>query len=77
MGGTNYSQGSSYLQHLGEQKQSRSAVEEACNSIAWAHSMAGLAPPTSTPFVKAMLEALQQLLAKPTVNKPCDSGHVG
>jgi len=58
-----------YLQHFGNSRQSKSAVEEACNAIAWMHSTVGLPPPTASTFVKANLEGLQRLLAKPTVKK--------
>ena len=58
-----------YLQSLGEKSQSKSAVEEACNAVVWVHSTAGLPTPTTSPFVKAMLEGMQWLLARPTVKK--------
>ena len=57
-----------YLQHLAETKCSKSAVEEAVNGLAWAHSMAGIPPPTVSPIVQTTLEGLKQSLAKP-VNK--------
>ena len=47
-----------YLQSLGERSQSKSAVEEACNAIAWAHSTAGLPTLITSPFVKATLEGM-------------------
>ena len=58
-----------YLQFLADSSQSRSAVEEACNAIAWVHSTAGLLSPTTSPFVRATLDGLQRLLAKPAVKK--------
>ena len=58
-----------YLQHLAEESKSRSAIEEACNSVSWIHSTAGMIPPMSDPFVKATLEGLQRSLAKPVVKK--------
>ena len=58
-----------YLQHLAEESGSKSAVEEACNALAWIHSTAGLSSPSSHPFVKATLEGLQRTLAKPVVKK--------
>ena len=58
-----------FIQFLADSTKSRSAIEEAYNSIAWVHSTAGLLSPTVSPFVKAMLEGLQRLLAKPTVKK--------
>jgi len=57
-----------YLQHLAEAKCSKSAVEEAVNGLAWAHSMAGISSPTDSPIVKTTLEGLKRTLAKP-VNK--------
>ena len=44
-------------------------VEEAGNAVSWVHASAGLSFPSPDPFVKATLEGLQQLLAKPTVKK--------
>ena len=58
-----------YLQHLGDTSQSKAAVEAACNALAWVHSTAGLPSPTILPFVKATLEGMQRILAKPTVKK--------
>ena len=58
-----------YLQHLGDTSQSEAEVEGACNALAWIHSTAGLPSPTVSPFVKATLEGMQRILAKPTVNK--------
>lgn len=58
-----------YLQHLGDSSQSKAAVEGACNALAWIHSTAGLPSPTLSPFVKATLEGMQRILAKPTVKK--------
>jgi len=57
-----------YLQHLTDGLASKSAVEEACDSLAWVHSTAGLMSPTGSPFVKVTWEGLQKSLAKP-VNK--------
>ena len=57
-----------YLQYLGEETHSKSAVEEACN-VAWIHTTASLTPITAHPFVKATLEGLQRTLAKPIVKK--------
>ena len=57
------------LQHLADGLGSKSAVEEACNSLAWVHSIAGLLSPTVSPFVKATLEGLQRSLAKPVIKK--------
>ena len=58
-----------YLQHLADESGSKSAVEEICHALAWVHSTAGLASPSSHPFVKATLEGLQRSLAKPVVKK--------
>ena len=57
-----------YLQHLGQSKGSKAAVEEAVNAISWAHSMAGLPPPTTDPFIHAVLDVLKRSLVKP-INK--------
>ena len=59
-----------YLQHLGETKASKSTVEEAVNGLAWAHSVAGIASPTSSPFIQTTLEGLKRTLAKPVCKKP-------
>ena len=58
-----------YLQHIGDTVGSKAAVEEACNALAWVHSAAGLAPPMASPIVRATLEGLQRMLAKPVVKK--------
>lgn len=57
------------IQFLADSTKSRSAIKEACNSIVWVHSMTGLASPTVSPFVKAMLESLERVLENPTVKK--------
>ena len=59
----------SYLQHLSEKTESKAAVEEAVNAVAWMHSSAGLMTPSSHPLVRATLEGLQRTLAKPVVKK--------
>jgi len=56
-----------YLQYIGEKKTSKSAAEEVCNALAWAHSISGLTLPSTHPLVKTTLEGLQHLLAKPVV----------
>ena len=58
-----------YLQHLADETGSKSAVEEICHALAWVHSTAGLASPSSHSYVKATLEELQRSLAKPVVKK--------
>jgi len=65
-----------YLQHLGETVKSKSAVEKACNALAWVHSTSGFASPSSYPFVKATLEGLQRELARPIVKKEPVSGEM-
>ena len=55
-----------YLQHLAEESGSKSA---ACHALAWVHSTAGLASPSSHQFMKATLKGLQRSLAKPVVKK--------
>ena len=57
-----------YLQHLSESKSSKSAVEEAVNCVAWAHSVAGIPSPTATTLVQSTLGGLKRSLARP-VNK--------
>ena len=58
-----------YLQHLGEETESKAAVKEACNAVSWMHASAGLSSLLADPFVKATLEGLQRSLAKPVVKK--------
>lgn len=58
-----------HLQHLGDKTKSRVAVEGACNALTWIHFTAGLPSPMLSPFVKATLEGMQRILAKPTVKK--------
>jgi len=58
-----------YLQYLGKETHSKSAIEEACNAIAWVHTTAGLVSTTAHPFVKATLEGLRRTLAEPVVKK--------
>jgi len=45
-----------YLQHLAEVKGSKAAVEEAVNSLSWAHNLAGITPPSASPIVQVALE---------------------
>jgi len=58
-----------YLQHLGNIKQSRAAVEEAAYAIAWAYQMAGLPSPSINPLVQTTLSGLRRVLAQPVVKK--------
>jgi len=51
-----------YLQYLGEIKASKSAVEEAVNSVSWAHSVGGIPSPTAAPLVQSTLGRLRRLL---------------
>ena len=53
-----------YLQHLGETRASKSAVEEPVNGLAWAHSMAGITSTTNSPFI-----GLKRAFAKPVCKK--------
>jgi len=48
-----------YLQHLANTKSPKAAVEEAVNSVAWAHAMAGLPLLTATPLVQSTLGGLK------------------
>ena len=58
-----------YLQHLGESKNSKAAVEEAVTCVSWAHTMAGLTSPTTDPLVWVTLEGLKRACAKPVQKK--------
>ena len=58
-----------YLQSIAETAKSKSAVEEAVNSISWAHQMAGVPSPTASTFVKSTVQGLQRKLARPVVKK--------
>ena len=58
-----------YLQHLGETKKSKSAVEEAVNSLAWVYSIAGVISATPDPLVQNTMEGLKRILAKPVQKK--------
>jgi len=58
-----------HLQYLGEETRSKSAVEEACNAVAWVHTTAGQTPTITHPFIKATLEGLQPTIAKSVVKK--------
>ena len=58
-----------YLQHLGESKNSKAAVEEAVNCLSWAHTMAGLTSPATDPLVRATLEGLKRACTKPVQKK--------
>ena len=58
-----------YLQHLGDKTHSKSAAEEACNALAWIHSSAGIASPSTHPFVKAVLEGVKRTHARPVIKK--------
>ena len=67
-----------YLQHLADTTNSKSAVEEAYNALAWVHFTAGLSSPTSSVFVKSTLEGLQRRLARPIIKKtPVTIGMLG
>ena len=58
-----------YLQHLGDTSGSKSAVEEAVNSVSWVHQLAGYPAMSESPFVRIVLDGLQRKLAKPKVRK--------
>jgi len=58
-----------YMQSLAELTRSKSAVEEACNAVAWVHAMANCHSPTKSHFVKTVLQGLQRNLAKPVTKK--------
>ena len=58
-----------YLQYLADSTNSKLAVEEAYNALAWVHGTAGFSSPTSSVFVKVTLEGLQRRLARPSAKK--------
>lgn len=58
-----------YLQHVGNVTASKAAVEEAVNTISWAHHLAGYPDMSESPFVRMVLDGLQRQLAKPKVRK--------
>ena len=58
-----------YMQHLSESTESKAAVEEAVHALSWLHGLAGLQPLGGSPLVKATLEGLRRILAKPKVRK--------
>jgi len=58
-----------YLQHLAEVKGSKAAVEEAVNSLSWAHNLTGITPPSASPIVQIALEGLRRALARPVCKK--------
>ena len=63
-----------YLQHVGDNTASKSAVEEAVNAIGWVQQLAGYPPVSESPFVRIVLDGLQRQLAKPKVRKEPVSG---
>ena len=58
-----------YVQHLSESTESKAAVEEAVHALSWLHGLAGLQPLGGSTLVKANLEGLRRILAKPKVRK--------
>ena len=58
-----------YLQYLGEETNSKKIVVSAGNAVSWVHVSACMTFSSTWPFVRATLEGLQGLLAKPTVKK--------
>ena len=58
-----------YLQYLGEDTNSKKTVVSAGNVMSWVHVSACMTSSSTWPFVRATLEGLQRLLAKPTVKK--------
>ena len=55
-----------YLQHIGLESGSRSAVEEAVNAVAWVHGIEGV---QNSPIVKATVAGLRRVLSKPKTKK--------
>lgn len=66
-----------YLQHLGEQVKSKSAAEEAANTLVWVQGVAGVRSATRNPTVQEMLQGLKRTLgnAEETDNNKDDSKH--
>jgi len=58
-----------YLQDLVEAKNSKAAVEEAVNGLAWVHSLARVSSPTNLPIVRSTLGGLRRKFAKPVIKK--------
>ena len=58
-----------YLQYLGDTTGSKSAVEEAVNSISWVNQLAGFPAVSESSFVRIALDGLQHKLAKPKMRK--------
>ena len=50
-------------------KSSKAAIEEAVNSLAWAHSLPGLPSPTKAPFIQVVQESLKKPFARPIKKK--------
>ena len=57
------------LQYLGEETNSKKTIISAGNAMSWVHVSACMTSSSTWPFVRATLEGLQRLLAKPTVKK--------
>ena len=58
-----------YLQHILELAKSKAPVDDAVNTIAWAHRMAGLPSPTDNHLVQAFVAGAHRLVAKPVTRK--------
>ena len=62
-----------YLQYTGDTVGSKASTEEACNALAWVHSVEGLSSPVVSPIVKAILEVGNVLISHST-SCVCASG---
>ena len=49
--------------------ESKCPAEEAVNALNWVHNLAGVASPAANPFIRATLEGIQRMLARPTRKK--------
>ena len=58
-----------YLQHLLETSAAKAAVDDAVNTLAWAHALGGLPSPMSHPTVRTMQESAHRIKGRPKVKK--------
>ena len=58
-----------YMQSLAESTNSKLAVEEASDAIAWAHALGNCNSPTESQFVRSVLQGLQRDLPEPVTKK--------
>ncbi len=58
-----------YLQQLIETADSKAPIDDAVNSLKWAHHIAGLPSPTEAPLVQAVQAGAHRILANPRMKK--------